>query len=282
MSYCFIISISGCVLLPCVACMVFFLHYSSNILLFPVSLKGLAHIRAHLLCAVDVFLLSYGREVLKYNIFKRNTGESVSFLPKGKQRTDFLCTYMWGELWDEVPAHGKRKEQKKASHFFLTQSWKSRNGHDLISTYKQNNETRIILHGVHLPAAEELLVSWEVLVLGAGTGTTEEPNIRLGAGTGRLLPSVACAQGEETSEESWVFAASCSVLLSARIAAGPAFPASSMALSLTLGGGRWERAGFLTILCGPSFTSLLLSWLSLPSVSAVLPTSLSCDSVFLA
>lgn len=170
---------------------------------------------------------------------------------------------MWGELWDEVPAHGKRREQKKASHFF--QSWKSRNGHDLISTYKQNNERRIISHGVHLPAAEELLVSWEVLVLGAGTGTTEEPNIRLGAGTGRLLPSVT----------------SCSVLLSARMAAGPAFPASSMALSLTLGGGRWERAGFLTMLCSPSFTSLLLSWLSLPSVSAVLPTSLSCDSVFL-
>lgn len=58
----FIISISGCVLLPCVACMVFFLHYSSYILLFPVALKDLAHIRAHLFCAVDVFLLSSGCE----------------------------------------------------------------------------------------------------------------------------------------------------------------------------------------------------------------------------
>lgn len=58
----FIISISGCVLLPCVACMVFFLHYSSYILLFPVALKYLAHIRAHLFCAVDVFLLSSGCE----------------------------------------------------------------------------------------------------------------------------------------------------------------------------------------------------------------------------
>ena len=188
---------------------------------------------------------------------------------------------MWGELWDEVPAHGDKNRTKKGFTFF-SHSWKSRNGHDLISTYEQNNETRITLHGVHLPAAGELLVSWEVLVLGAGTGTTEEPNIRLGAGTGRLLPSVTCAQGEETSEESWVFAVSCSVLLSVKLAAGPAFPVSSMALSLTLGGVRWERAGFLTMLCSPCFTSLLLPWQSLPSVSAVLPTSLSCDSVFVA
>ena len=37
-----ITSISCCVLLPCVPCMVLLLHYSFNILLFPVALKDLA------------------------------------------------------------------------------------------------------------------------------------------------------------------------------------------------------------------------------------------------
>lgn len=53
-----------------------------------------------------------------------------------------------------------------------------------------------------LPAAEELLVGWAVLVLGAGTGTTEESSIRLGAGTGRLLPPVTRPRGEDSSEAS--------------------------------------------------------------------------------
>lgn len=54
----------------------------------------------------------------------------------------------------------------------------------------------------YLPAAGELVVVWKGLVLGAGTGTTEESKIRLGAGTGRLLPSVTRTHGEESSEGS--------------------------------------------------------------------------------
>lgn len=43
---------------------------------------------------------------------------------------------------------------------------------------------------VRLPAAGELFTVCELLILAAGTGPTEI----LGAGTGRVLPSITCTQ----------------------------------------------------------------------------------------
>lgn len=91
------------------------------------------------------------------------------------------------------------------------------------------------------PAEGELTSGWAALVLGAGTGTPEESNILLGAATGRLLPSVTRAHGEESSEVPRVSVPSRCILPSAGADTGSALLTVP---SLTLDGGRRGDGGF--------------------------------------
>lgn len=119
-------------------------------------------------------------------------------MPKGSDEQVVFVTLTleadWLHICFDWMNYLQRERVRKTKHVMIMSKQRNRcmtrihtESRNVIIATEQLQENKC----AHLPAAGELFTVCELLILAAGTGPTE---IRLGAGTGRVLPSITCTR----------------------------------------------------------------------------------------